>query len=225
MQQRPRGGATLAAIVLLAGIAFAAANVAASLMMIYGTVQVPPPADFYQHCLPCIVYLVAAPLVLAVLLIPLAARRTEPSAQRGTRVADREREEPAGGAASPASALQLLGLLQQEGRFVDFVEEDIDAYSDAQVGAAVRSIHAGCRKALSSRIELQRIFAVEDGSDVVIEPGFDPASVRLTGNVTGQPPFHGTLQHGGWRATTVSLPQSPGGADCSIIAPAEVEIP
>jgi hypothetical protein len=89
----------------------------------------------------------------------------------------------------------------------------------------VRSIHAGCRKALSERIELERIFAAEDGSQVTVEPGFDPAAVRLTGNVSGTPPFRGTLQHGGWRASKVALPQSPGETDPTIVAPAEVEIP
>jgi hypothetical protein len=120
--------------------------------------------------------------------------------------------------------LRLLSLLQQEGRFVDFLKEDIDGYNDTQIGAAVRSIHAGCRKALSERIELERIFPAEDGTEVVVEAGFDPAAVRLTGNVSGTPPFRGTLQHGGWRAATVSLPHSPGDVDATIIAPAEVEI-
>ena len=125
--------------------------------------------------------------------------------------------------ASPAAALRLLGLLQQEARLVDFIEEDIDAYSDDQVGAAVRSIHSGCRKVLNEHVQLERIFAAEDGSEMVIEKNFDPAAVRLTGNVTGAPPFRGILQHAGWRATKVALP--PITVDPAIIAPAEVELP
>jgi hypothetical protein len=78
---------------------------------------------------------------------------------------------------------------------------------------------------LSDRVDLQRIFSAEDGSEVVVEAGFDPATIRLTGNVTGNPPFRGTLQHAGWRAAKVSLPQSPGEIDATIIAPAEVEVP
>jgi hypothetical protein len=123
-----------------------------------------------------------------------------------------------------APALRLLALLQQEGRLLDFVEEDIEPYSDAQVGAAVRSIHGGCRKALHERMEIQRILAAEDGSTVDVATGFDPATIRLTGNVHGQPPFRGTLQHGGWRAVNVRLPEPTPGLDLTILAPAEVEI-
>ena len=129
---------------------------------------------------------------------------------------------PAGDAAAPG--LRLLALLQSEARFVDFLEEDIDAYSDAQVGAAVRSIHAGCRKALHERMRIERIYAAEDGATIEVPPGFDPTAVRLTGNIHGQPPFRGTLQHGGWRAREVRLPASASGIDASVLAPAEVEI-
>jgi len=56
-----------------------------------------------------------------------------------------------------------------------------------------------------------------------VASGFDPSAVRLTGNVHGQPPFRGVLQHGGWRATHVSLPKT-AGVDAAVLAPAEVEI-
>lgn len=139
-----------------------------------------------------------------------------------------------GGAAAPSAAaaaadggsdgaLRLLALLQKEGRLVDFLEEDIQPYSDAQVGAAVRAIHAGCRKALHERMEISRIYPEDDGATVEVAPGFDPASVRLTGNVHGNPPFRGLLQHGGWRATHVALPKTVG-VDAAILAPAEVEL-
>lgn len=134
-------------------------------------------------------------------------------------------------AAAPAAAddplsegaLRLLALLQKEGRLVDFLEEDIQPYSDAQVGAAVRAIHAGCHKALHERMEIVRVFSEDDGATVEVADGFDPASVRLTGNVHGQPPFRGVLQHGGWRAAHVALPKT-AGVDPGILAPAEVEI-
>jgi Domain of unknown function (DUF2760) len=159
--------------------------------------------------------------LVVVLLLALLIRNatTTPEVQAAAQAS------AAASAPSPAPALRLLALLQQEGRLIDFLKEDIDAYNDAQIGAAVRSIHAGCRKALSERIELERIFAAEDGSQVTVESGFDPATVRLTGNVSGTPPFRGTLQHGGWRASKVTLPQSPGDTDPTIVAPAEVEIP
>jgi len=121
------------------------------------------------------------------------------------------------------AALRLLGLLQQEGRLIDFLEEDIDPYSDAQVGAAVRAIHAGCRSALHQRMRIERIYTQEDGASVEIPAGFDAGAVRLTGNVHGQPPFHGVLQHGGWRASELALPAS-AGVDPSVLAPAEVDV-
>jgi Domain of unknown function (DUF2760) len=129
----------------------------------------------------------------------------------------------AGGDGASEGALRLLAVLQKEGRLVDFLEEDIQPYTDAQVGAAVRAIHSGCRKALHERMEITRIFGEEDGASVEVASGFDPAAVRLTGNVHGQPPFHGVLQHGGWRAAHVSLPKT-AGVDNAILAPAEVEI-
>ncbi len=123
-----------------------------------------------------------------------------------------------------APALQLLGLLQQEGRLIDFVEEEIDGYSDDQVGAAARTIHSGCRKALHERMQISRLNDAEDGASVEIASDYDPNLVRLTGNVHGEPPFRGTLEHGGWRVSALKLPELTGG-DPSIIAPAEVEIP
>lgn len=124
-----------------------------------------------------------------------------------------------------APALRVLGLLQSEGRLIDFLEEDIDAYNDNQIGAAVRSIHAGCRKALHDRMRIERVYDAEDGSTIEVAAGFDPAAVRLTGNVHGQPPFRGTLQHAGWRAADVRLPEPSAGVDHRVLAPAEVEIP
>ena len=130
---------------------------------------------------------------------------------------------PGLGDPTTAGALRLLALLQQEGRLIDFLEEDIEPYTDAQVGAAVRAIHGGCRKALHQRMQIERIYGEEDGSAVEVARGFDAGTVRLTGNVRGAPPFRGVLQHGGWRASNVSLPTS-AGIDPAVLAPAEVEV-
>jgi hypothetical protein len=122
------------------------------------------------------------------------------------------------------AALQLLGLLQQEGRFVDFVEEDLGDYSDEQVGSAVRAIHDGCRTALRERLALAPILPGAEGGSVTVERGFDPAAVRVTGNVRGEPPYHGVIRHPGWRSTSFSLPAPVADHDASILAPAEVEV-
>lgn len=122
-------------------------------------------------------------------------------------------------------ALTLLALLQQTGRFVDFVEEELTEYSDAQVGSAVRAIHEGCRSVLRDRLEIAPILDGEEGATVTVEAGFDPAAVRLTGNVRGEPPYQGVLRHPGWRSSALRLPESAGDRDTSILAPAEVEVP
>jgi hypothetical protein len=122
-----------------------------------------------------------------------------------------------------AGALRLLAVLQEEGRLVDFLEEDLGAYGDEQVGAAARGIHAGCRKALRERVTLEPVLGGAEGAEVVVEEGFDPATIRLTGNVSGTPPFRGVLRHAGWRVRAATLGPRPG-HDPHVIAPAEVEI-
>jgi hypothetical protein len=162
-------------------------------------------------------FFTGAPLTVGILLALLVGfadgRRSAPAATART----------AAGDPTTDGALRLLGLLQQEGRLIDFLEEDIDPYSDAQVGAAVRAIHAGCRNALRQRMRIERIYTQEDGTPVEIAAGFDAAQVRLTGNVHGAPPFRGVLQHGGWRAADVVLSKTTA-LDPSVLAPAEVEI-
>ncbi len=122
------------------------------------------------------------------------------------------------------AALQLLALLQRESRFVDFLQEDIAAYSDADVGGAARLLHGGARKVLQDTFDLEAVRTEAEGSRLTLPTGFDAAAVRVTGNVVGQPPFTGTLQHKGWRATAVRLPALTEGHDTRVIAPAEVEL-
>jgi hypothetical protein len=126
--------------------------------------------------------------------------------------------------ATPDAALQLLGLLQREARFVDFIQEDVAAYSDADIGGAARLVHTGCRKVLQEHFTLAPARPETEGSRVVLEAGFDAAVVRLTGNVVGNAPFRGTLRHPGWKATDVRLPRTTEGHDPRVIAAAEVEL-
>jgi len=121
-------------------------------------------------------------------------------------------------------ALAFLGLLQREGRLVDFLQESIDDYDDADIGAAVRDIHRGCRKAITEHITLEPIMPGGEDEKVTVKAGFDPGEVRLAGEVAGDPPFEGVLRHHGWRATKAELPVLSDNVDRRIIAPAEVEI-
>ena len=126
--------------------------------------------------------------------------------------------------ATPDAALQLLGLLQREARLIDFANENITVYSDADIGAAARVVHEGCARVLREHFSITPVRSELEGVRLTLQEGFDAASVRLTGNVVGKAPFTGTLSHRGWRAAKVSLPQLADKHDASIIAPAEVEL-
>lgn len=121
--------------------------------------------------------------------------------------------------------LRVLAVLQRDGRLLDFLEEDIDAYTDAQIGAAVRDIHRGCRKSLRDYLTLEPVLPAAEEERVTVPADFDPAAIRLIGNVNGVPPFQGVLKHHGWRVKAVHLPVLPAARDdSSVLAPAEVEI-
>jgi hypothetical protein len=121
-------------------------------------------------------------------------------------------------------AVQMLALLQRDGRLIDFLAEDMAPYPDAQVGAAVRSVHESCRKVLERYVKLEPIISSDEDQPVTVQAGFDPASIKVIGNVVGQPPFRGLLRHRGWRAAEVNLPSLPEGLGRSVVAQAEVEI-
>ncbi len=121
-------------------------------------------------------------------------------------------------------ALQLLALFQREGRLIDFLEQDIAAFPDADVGAAARLVHEGCRKALHDHAKLEPVRAEDEGAKVTLESGFSPDEVKLTGDVHGSAPYEGILRHRGWRASDLKLPVPVAGHDARVLAPAEVEL-
>ncbi len=124
-----------------------------------------------------------------------------------------------------AAALFFLGLLQREGRLIDFLQEDIAGASDADLGAASRVVHTGCKKVLSQYLALAPVVTDGEGSTISVPQGFDASRFRLTGNVTGQGPWKGSLKHHGWACTKIDLPTVPTTVDVKVIAPAEVELP
>jgi hypothetical protein len=130
---------------------------------------------------------------------------------------------PAPADPSPTAALQLLGLLQREGRLVDFLQQDVTTFSDAEVGAAARVVHAGCRKALLAHATVVPVREEAEGSTVEVA-AVDPPRIKLTGNVQGAPPYRGVLRHRGWRAERFDLPRPIDQHDFTILAPAEVEL-
>jgi Domain of unknown function (DUF2760) len=156
-----------------------------------------------------------------------AARLTEPAPRR---------ELPAPSAPPPAvavavpvakepsvdAALQLLSLLQREGRFVDFVQQDVAAFPDADIGAAARVVHEGCRRALSAHARVVSVRSEAEGSSLTLAQA--SADVKLVGNVAGSAPFRGVLRHRGWRVQGLSLPKLVGAQDPELVAPAELEL-
>ncbi|GMV38748.1 MAG: hypothetical protein AMXMBFR64_04640 [Myxococcales bacterium] len=155
---------------------------------------------------------------------PEPRKAPEPAPKPAAKVEAPPKAEPARGARPEDGALRLLALLQGDGRLVDFLREDIGAYSDDQVGAAVRNIHADCRRALDKVVTLEPVLAGEEGASVTVPRGFDPSAIRVVGNVRGEPPYSGALRHHGWRAKRIELPGVPSGQDLTVVAPAEVEV-
>jgi hypothetical protein len=120
--------------------------------------------------------------------------------------------------------LYLLSLLQREGRLIDFFAEDLTLYEDAQIGAAVRGVHESCKKVIEKNLSPKPIIDEEEGKEITVNAGFDPAAIKLIGNVSGDPPFKGVLRHRGWQSKKEDLPSLSGTRDAGILAPAEVEL-
>lgn len=125
---------------------------------------------------------------------------------------------------SSAPAVQLLGLLQKEGRLLDFLTEDITSYSDDEIGAAARDIHRGCQRVLDDNFTLRRVVTQSEGEQLEVDAGFDPSAIDIMGNLQAEAPYKGELIHAGWYAEEVKLPTVAEGADANVIAPAQVEV-
>jgi hypothetical protein len=120
------------------------------------------------------------------------------------------------------AALQLLALFQREGRFIDFLQEDVTTFSDADIGAAARVVHQGCRKALADHCKVVAVRTEEEGQKITLDKA--SGDVKLIGNVAGEAPFTGVLRHKGWRLKELHLPTAIDGHDLTVVAPAEVEL-
>jgi hypothetical protein len=121
-------------------------------------------------------------------------------------------------------AVQMLALLQRDGRLIDFLMEDLASYDNAQIGAAVRDVHAGCRRALERYVTLESILTGREGESITVAPPIDAAAVHLVGNVTDRPPFTGTLLHRGWRVGRITLPPLGDSGARTVVAQAEIEL-
>lgn len=122
------------------------------------------------------------------------------------------------------SHLRLLGILQSSSRLIDFFQEDISQYNDAQVGAAVRTIHAETKKILEEMVTIRPVMDVEEGAKIEVPAGYDPSKIKVVGNVVGQGPYKGVLVHPGWQAHKITLPKAVEEQNAEILSPAEVEV-
>jgi hypothetical protein len=178
---------------------------------------------FAFRCFFSILFHVDIPNDIAQKLVKLAGPVPHPATVATPSVSrPKEVERPASEAFD--RAVQMLALLQRDGRLIDFLAENISAYPDAQIGAAVRTIHDTCRQVLDQYVKLEPILNSEEDQPVTVPAGFDLAAIKLIGNVTGEPPVRGMLRHKGWRVKEVNLPPLPQGAGRMVVAPAEVEL-
>ena len=123
-----------------------------------------------------------------------------------------------------AEVVAFFALLQEKGRLVDFLMEDITSYDDTHVGAAARVVHQGCREVLQEHFKITAISESEEGSQVTLPTGYAKEQYRIVGNLNGEPPFTGTLIHKGWKTEFVKLPRIVETQRLPAIAPAEVEL-
>ena len=178
---------------------------------------------FAFRCFFSILFHADIPNDVAQKLVKLAAPVSQTATVAAPSVSrPKEVEQPASEAFD--RAVQMLALLQRDGRLIDFLAENISAYSDAQIGAAVRTIHDTCRQVLDQYVKLEPILNSEEDQPVTVPAGFDLAAIKLIGNVAGESPVRGVLRHKGWRVKEVNLPPLPQGAGRMVVAPAEVEL-
>jgi hypothetical protein len=165
----------------------------------------------------------------AVLFSKQAAERVAPAlaGEETPRIEASKPQKPAPKPKKPArsEAVTLLAALQREARFLDFIQEPLEGYADAQIGAAARDVHRDCGAVIERMFAVEPVLSDEEQSEIEVPTGFDSGKYRLTGNVAGEPPFQGRLMHPGWQATKCDVPQWSGSdQSAKVIAPAEVEL-
>ena len=63
-----------------------------------------------------------------------------------------------------------------------------------------------------------------EGDEVEVPKAYDPAKYSLSGQVSGEGPFKGSLVHNGWLASKLTLPERTKETDTSVICPSEGDI-
>lgn len=192
--------------------------------LFYATV----PLEFQSHLQTVAIALPTLQLILLVLNLGKSKpQATEPEPE--------QKPEPPAAAIQPrtsdetdAAVVQFVARLQEKGRLIDFIMDDIAAYDNESVGAAARIVHQGCCEVLHDCFSIEPIHEGEEMESVSLEASYDSSAYRLIGKVPDSAPFNGLVLHRGWKTTEVTLPQLASAGDNpalrSVIAPAEVEI-
>ena len=173
-------------------------------------------------------YLSGAALALGLIALATILAGRGGRAETAAPAADAVRPAPGSVPARQADAevVSFLAMLQARGRLVDFLMDDINAHDDAQVGAAARVVHAGCKAALQEHFRIRPVREESEGSKVEVAAGYRADEYRLIGKISGQAPFSGVLVHHGWKTDEVKLSRVLRGSTDRLpaIAPAEVEL-
>ncbi len=213
------------AIALMAMIALSLDPVRDRLLAALGETATQQYAEYlrYLQYLPQATFAVAVLLFLTILLTrPRAAPRKPPVRAEAARPAP----PPIAKNQAEAEVVSFLATLQDKGRLIDFLMDDISAYKDTQVGAAARVVHEGCKSVLKEHFTIRPIREEAEGSSVTVTPGYLADEYRFVGKISGEAPFSGTLIHKGWKTDSVKLPRVivTSGDRLPTIAPAEVEL-
>jgi hypothetical protein len=196
--------------------------IAILLLLVANAVELLPGASAFQA------YLSGGALALGLvaLVTILAGHGPQRDTGRATAEAARPMPVPTRTNQADAEIVGFLALLQARGRLVDFLMDEINTYDDAQVGAAARVVHAGCKAALLEHFRISPVRAESEGSTVQVAAGYPPDEYRLLGKISGPAPFSGVLVHHGWKTDEVNLPRILRSSTDRLpaIAPAEVEL-
>lgn len=120
-----------------------------------------------------------------------------------------------------SDALTLLGTLQREARLIDLIQEPLDEFEDAQVGAAAREVLRDSRKTLDRLLAIEAVSETEEGENIQISSSESPNRICVSGDASRS---SGTVTHRGWKATRCDLPKWTGNRkDAWILAPVQVE--
>jgi hypothetical protein len=165
-------------------------------------------------------------VAFALLVVMFVTRGKGPEPERPKAEAAKPMPVPAATNQAEAEIVSFLATLQERGRLVDFLMEDITTHNDAEVGAAARVVHEGCKAALQEHFRIRPLRKESEGSSVTVAVGYAADEYRLIGKISGAGPFSGTLVHRGWKTESVKLPRfvRVNAGRLPTIAPAEIEL-